>query len=243
MKKCFTLIELLVVIAIIAILASLLLPALREAKEAAYQVVCASRQKQHGLAFASYSNDFNQWVTGPTIWIGPNWGDFKNWYQVLEELEYNQTNETEFRHCTKNKKGGSFAVYWGDVGWANPPFRDYTYMTYNHDYSSYYNIPKIKGPDNYFFLGCSSAAGIWRWEFYTGCNMFRPRMFWSGGSWDQQGLWMAHRGVNGLFVDGHVKLCIASDLLDTNNGRRVSGSIPGGIRVWKRPDGQAVTNP
>ena len=77
MKRAkFTLIELLVVIAIIAILASMLLPALNQAREKANSAKCLNQFNQLYKAFLFYADDNNEIVAFRTKHSGEDryWG-------------------------------------------------------------------------------------------------------------------------------------------------------------------------
>jgi prepilin-type processing-associated H-X9-DG protein/prepilin-type N-terminal cleavage/methylation domain-containing protein len=73
-RRAFSLIELLVVISIVGLLAGMLLPALKQARECARSAACASNLRQMGLATQMYLDDYSRFfvyqqpVNGNMLW-------------------------------------------------------------------------------------------------------------------------------------------------------------------------------
>lgn len=95
-KRGFTLIELLVVIAIISILATILLPAINQAKDLAGRTACISNIRGLGVVFSQYAVEN---VTYPMCELRDRYGAplaptyLFRWYAQLLAQEYIETKE------------------------------------------------------------------------------------------------------------------------------------------------------
>jgi prepilin-type N-terminal cleavage/methylation domain-containing protein len=94
-RRAFTLIELLVVIAILALLIGLLLPGIGKGRKTARTTKCMSNMRQHGVSYATYSQDYKaflssfSWKPQVRYSLFPDIGPAGNWqsahaYQAVD---------------------------------------------------------------------------------------------------------------------------------------------------------------
>jgi prepilin-type processing-associated H-X9-DG protein len=92
-RATFTILELLVVISIIAVLAALLVPTLKSAKDSANQASCMNNLRQIGLGMQMYGDDKGYYVWGYEESAGTDWSyTISPYLEKLSGLTYGPTS-------------------------------------------------------------------------------------------------------------------------------------------------------
>ncbi len=210
-KQGFTLIELLVVIAIIAILAAILFPVFAKVREKARQTSCLSNEKQLGLAFQQYVQDYDEkYPCG--LYAGSNYGT--GWAGQI----YSYVKSTAMFACpddsTSHTSPGVVVSYGYNFNVANPPHAEAEFVSDSKSVLVFEisgntgNItdPQETGP---YHSACGNGvAGLGTFTFATGYLSgygSSPGYTASDGSSFPISTGRHTDGANYLLCDGHAK--------------------------------------
>ncbi|NUN92828.1 MAG: prepilin-type N-terminal cleavage/methylation domain-containing protein [Verrucomicrobiae bacterium] len=214
----FTLIELLVVIAILAILAALLMPSLKRARDSANAMKCANNLRQIFSAAALYANDYEdhlppntQNATDPQGVPYDLWCDLLRPY--LKETGINAIVFSSVLVCPSDRFGSNIASAWNEptLGMYKPS------KTYGCSYGQNYYLSGV-GAKPYRFADIRNPAAVClycdnetQWQVSASIMSQSERPTWLGAR---------HNGwINMVYVDGHAgRMMLAEILAAGDNG-------------------------
>lgn len=209
LRTIFTLLELLIVIAIIAILASLMLPALRSARETTKRIACANTLKQIGTAIHMYADDND----GYTNAYAESGRDPIAWNFYLNQPKFPTKTPEHFYICPSKRQvipglNWYYSSYTG--GFTNDDSREYGGLYHMRPAGS---NPRMNGRKMINILPGSLA--VWpkewnpqlviEWSIAATSSYTDPNAFNNGVN--GAAAMFNHSGTdNFLFLDGHVSV-------------------------------------
>ncbi len=215
-RNPFTLIELLVVIAIIAILASMLLPALADARARAQETACKGNLKQISLAMQMYGDEHDDWIINMDPHNIPNYPSAVGYWTYRLAPYTGETPNAYMTkgvwHCPSNpyqtgyatSKGAPSASY--GINHQGLGYNGY-YTPANTGFKCVFKIGRTIHPDAYVFAGDTHRRDF---EVPAGRIIYYPYIIWPSltDPFD------SHRfGGNMIWIDGHVTWRSTYDLV------------------------------
>jgi prepilin-type N-terminal cleavage/methylation domain-containing protein/prepilin-type processing-associated H-X9-DG protein len=196
-SRCFTLVELLVVIAIIAILASMLLPALRNSKDMAKRTVCLGNLRQLGSICFLYQGDYNEWLPAaytntPAIYWFDRYVDYNDSFLTAKGrtgIYSCPAIDLWWNTVISNKQNGNYAMN----------------ENFIHSIDGYTKFSKISKPATYAYIIDSFQNGATKTWIYSGIENRFPTQ-----NWGVYPYYYHSKSSNILFLGGNVNSYPAS---------------------------------
>lgn len=213
LSRGFTLVELLVVIAIISILASLLLPVLARARDAARQAMCSNNTRQLYLGYNTYTEESDGWMGQATTghassvsklaiprymhnYFGAKYDQWGKMVLVPEVFKCPSFSRSQRRITETTGIKDCWSVSWDVNGWDEGFHK--IHMGFNSRYTprcdawcTSNNLTRITSLRRHSNIMCyADASGDW-WGWWPG-NMWRYRH-------------SNNTKINASFLDGHAE--------------------------------------